>query len=338
MFSGGVKKTTFSCNRPEGMRNRTLQAQMRNRMEQEPPAEFPEAEPLGPEVMALNAKSLARLQIDPGPSRSCAGSASGRSDVASTIGAQSVLGFGNSAVRAQGIRDFVAGNHNLLRSETPRRRPLLMTHVLKGYLKHLHCCTCKPGNLPSTTFQTMVLWCLQTLDGANFFPWALASLIPSKSFGIPQYFDAEGNMVGEHLFENYFLTAMTTYEPVVPKSDYLMPVDGVDGSKFYEPNMQLHLVNQTQVAYAACTFAFKKDVLGKRERRGGSDASDVLSTISRTSKKRMISISEDQTDDQPNEPVASRPPRSAQVPTLVLLDEWDINTKVPVDKSILTDT
>ena len=174
------------------------------------------------------------------------------------------------------------------------------------------------------------------MDGANFFPWALASLIPSKSYGIPQYFDAEGNMMGDHLFENYFLTAMTTYEPVVPKSDYLMPVDGVDGSKFYEPNMRLALVNQTQVAYAACTFAFKKDVLGKRERRGGSDASDVLSTISRTSKKRMISISEDQTEDQPNEPVASRPPRSAQVPKLVLLDEWEISTTVKEDKSILT--
>ena len=91
-------------------------------------------------------------------------------------------------------------------------------------------------------------------------------------------------------------------------------------------------------AYAACTFAFKKDVLGKRERRGGSDASDVLSTISRTSKKRMISISEDQTDDQTTEPVAPALRRSAQVPTLVLLDEWDINTTVKEDKSILTYT
>ena len=162
---------------------------------------LPEAEPPLPEVMALNAKSLARLQIDPGPSRSCAGSASGVSDAASTIGAPSVLGHGNSTVRAQGIRDFVAGNHNLLRSETLRRRPPLLTAVLKGYLKHLHCCTCKPGNSPSTTFQTMVLWCLQTLDGANFFPWALASLIPSKSYGIPQYFDDDGNPMGE-LFEN----------------------------------------------------------------------------------------------------------------------------------------
>ena len=172
------------------------------------------------------------------------------------------------------------------------------------------------------------------MDGANFFPWALASLIPSKSFGIPQYFDAEGNMVGDHLYENYFLTAMTTYEPVVPKSDYLMPVDGVDGSKFYEPNMRLALVNQTQVAYAACAIAFKKDVLGKRDRRGGSDASDVLSTISRTSRRRMISISEDQTDDQTTEPVAFAVKRSAQVPYLVLLDEW--NLKEPIDKSIIT--
>ena len=52
----------------------------------------------------------------------------------------------------------------------------------------------------------------------------------------------------------------------------------------------------------------------------------------------MISISEDQTEDQPNEPVASRPPRSAQVPKLVLLDEWEISTTVKEDKSILTYT
>ena len=94
------------------------------------------------------------------------------------------------------------------------------------------------------------------------------------------------------------------------------------------------MVNQTQAAYAACAIAFKKEVLGKRERRGGSDASDVLSTISRTSKKRMISISEDQTDDQTNEPVAFALKRSAQVPYLVLLDEW--NLKEPIDKSIIT--
>jgi len=133
---------------------------------------------------------------------------------------------------------------------------------------------------------------------------------------------------------NYFLYAMTTFEPVIPKSDELMPVDGLDGHPFYEPNIRLGLVNQTQVAYAACAIAFKKEVLGKRERRGGSDASDVLSTISRTSRKRMISISEDQTDDQTTEPAAPTIKRSAQVPYPVLLDEWCLN--VPIDKSVIT--
>jgi hypothetical protein len=177
------------------------------------------------------------------------------------------------------------------------------------------------------------LWCLETADGSNFFPWALASLIPSRSFGIPRYFDDEGGLLSE-LFENYFLLAMTTYEPIIPKSDELMPVDGLDGSKFYEPVPRMALVNQTQAAYAVCAIAFKKEVLGKRERRGGSDASDVLSTVSKTSKKRMISISEDQADDQTTEPVAFAPKRSAQVPLMVLLDEW--NLREPIDKSIIT--
>ena len=177
------------------------------------------------------------------------------------------------------------------------------------------------------------------MDGANFFPWALASLIPSKSFGIPQYFDMEGNLLGDAFsHENYFLTAMTTFEPVVPKSDYLMPVNGGEGgdcSKFYEPQMALHLVNQTQVAYAAVTFAYKKEVLGKRERRIGSDASDILSTVSFAPRKRMMEIPEDQAPDQTDEPVVPRQTRSAQVPAMVLLDEWGI-VPVPEDKSVIT--
>ena len=52
----------------------------------------------------------------------------------------------------------------------------------------------------------------------------------------------------------------------------------------------------------------------------------------------MISISEDQTDDQTTEPVAPAIRRSAQVPYMVLLDEWEINTTVKEDKSILTYT
>ena len=48
----------------------------------------------------------------------------------------------------------------------------------------------------------------------------------------------------------------------------------------------------------------------------------------------MISISEDQTDAQTTEPVAPAVKRSAQVPYLVLLDEWSLN--VPIDKSIIT--
>ena len=105
---------------PEGVRNRTLQAHLHSRERLDSQVEtrtnLPEAEPLPPGVMALNERSLARLQIDPGPSMSRAGSAvSGMSDGASTIGAPSVLGHGNSAARAQSIRDFVAGNHNLLR-------------------------------------------------------------------------------------------------------------------------------------------------------------------------------------------------------------------------------
>ena len=175
------------------------------------------------------------------------------------------------------------------------------------------------------------------MDGANFFPWALASLIPSKSYGIPQYFDAEGNLQGEAFSENYFLTAMTTFEPVVPKSDYLMPVNSGDCSKFYEPQMALHLVNQTQVAYAAVTFAYKKEVLGKRERRIGSDASDILSTVSFAPRKRMMEIPEDQAPDQTDEPVVSRQARNAQVPAKVLLDEWGILSVPPTeDKSVVT--
>ena len=179
------------------------------------------------------------------------------------------------------------------------------------------------------------------MDGANFFPWALASLIPSKSFGIPQYFDMEGNLLGDAFsHENYFLTAMTTFEPVVPKSDYLMPVNGGEGgdcSKFYEPQMALHLVNQTQVAYAAVTFAYKKEVLGKRERRIGSDASDILSTVSFAPRKRMMEIPEDQAPDQIDEPVVSRQARNAQVPAVALLDEWGILPVPPTeDKSVVT--
>ena len=95
-------------------------------------------------------------------------------------------------------------------------------------------------------------------------------------------------------------------------------------------------VNQTQVAYAACAIAFKKEVLGKtKEKRGGSDMSEVLSTISRTSRRRMISIAEDQADDQPTEPEPSHK-RSAQVPQQVLLAEWSLD--VPIDKSIITYT
>ena len=114
-----------------------------------------------------------------------------------------------------------------------------------------------------------------------------------------------------------------------------MPVDGLDQTPIFEPNLRLNFVNQTQVAYAACALAFKKEVLGKREKRGGSDASEVLSTISRTSRRRMISISEDQAADQTNEP-ATVQKRSAQVPKQVLLEEWSLN--VPLDKSIVTYT
>ena len=124
---------------------------------------------------------------------------------------------------------------------------------------------------------------------------------------------------------------------VIPKADELMPIDGLDGNPIYEPNIRLGFVNQTQVAYAACALAFKKEVLGKRERRIGSDASDILSTVSFAPRKRMMEIPEDQAPDQTDEPVVPRQTRSAQVPAMVLLDEWGI-VPVPLteDKSVVT--
>ena len=185
-----------------------------------------------------------------------------------------------------------------------------------------------------------MLWCLESVDGGNFFPWALASLIPSATYGIPRYFDDAGNLV--ELYEtNYFLLAMTTYEPVIPKADALMPVEGLDGSPIYEPCTKTGFANQTQAAYGACAIAFRLEVQGKTKvKKGGSDMSSVLSSISRTSKRRMSRIAEDPADDQPNQPDPSQK-RIARVPNLVLLVEWrlegdDVTPRGPIDKSIVT--
>ena len=101
---------------PGGVRTRTLQAHMRPRSEQE--TEMPESEPLGPEMVALNAKSLAKMQIDPGPSRSCAGSASGQSDIASTIGANPSWDL---ATRSSEPRPFVTSLPATTTCCAPRR-------------------------------------------------------------------------------------------------------------------------------------------------------------------------------------------------------------------------
>ena len=83
------------------------------------------------------------------------------------------------------------------------------------------------------------------------------------------------------------------------------------------------------------------EVQGKTKvKKGGSDMSSVLSSISRTSKRRMSRIAEYPADDQPNQPDPSQK-RIARVPNLVLMVEWkleddDVPPRGPIDKSIVT--
>ena len=134
---------------------------------------------------------------------------------------------------------------------------------------------------------------------------------------------------------------MTTYEPVIPKADALMPVEGLDGSPIYEPCTKTGFANQTQAAYGACAIAFRLEVQGKtKTKKGGSDMSSVLSSISRAPKRRMSAIAEDPADDQPDQ-LEHIPKRSARVPNDVLLVEWkreddDVPPRGPIDKSIVT--
>ena len=87
-------------------------------------------------------------------------------------------------------------------------------------------------------------------------------------------------------------------------------------------------------------IAFRIEVLGKtKTRKGGSDMSSILSTLSKAPKRRMQAIAEDPADDQPDQPGTHK--RSARVPNPVLLVEWnleadDVLPRGPIDKSIVT--